>query len=120
MFLGNEIKQFSKEFAKLEALHDKNSIKGSIVHIDHYGNAITNINQRLFKDVAKGRAYTINLGNKEHYSIDSIKRKYNEVQAGDALALFISTGLLSISINNGSATSLMGLNINDTVRIEFK
>ena len=46
--------------------------------------------------------------------------KYNEVQAGDALALFISTGLLSISINNGSATSLMGLNINDTVRIEFK
>ena len=118
--IGTEIKQFSKEFAKLEALHKKNSIRGSIIHIDHYGNAITNISQRLFKDVAKGRAYTINLGSKEHYSIDSIKRKYNEVQPGDALALFISTGLLTISINNGSAASLMGLNINDTVRIEFK
>ena len=118
--IGTEIKQFSKEFAKLEALHDKNSIRGSIIHIDHYGNAITNISQRLFKDVAKGRAYTINLGSKEHYSLNTIKRKYNEVQAGDAVAIFISTDLLSISINNGSASSLMGLHINDTVRIEFK
>ena len=73
--IGTEIKQFSKEFAKLEALHDKNSIRGSIIHIDHYGNAITNISQRLFKDVAKGRAYTINLGSKEHYSLNTIKRK---------------------------------------------
>ena len=118
--IGTEIKQFSKEFAKLEALHDKNSIRGSIIHVDHYGNAITNISQRLFKDVAKGRAYTINLGSKEHYSLNTIKRKYNEVQAGDAVAIFISTDLLTISINNGSASSLMGLNINDTVRIEFK
>ena len=118
--IGTEIKQFSKEFAKLEALHDKNSIRGSIIHIDHYGNAITNISQRLFKDVAKGRAYSINLGSKEHYSLNTIKRKYNEVQAGDAVAIFISTDLLSISINNGSASSLMGLHINDTVRIEFK
>jgi len=118
--IGTEIKQFSKEFAKLEALHDKNSIRGSIIHIDHYGNAITNISQRLFKDVAKGRAYTINLGSKEHYSLNTIKRKYNEVQAGDAVALFISTDFLTISINNGSASSLMGLHINDTVRIEFK
>jgi S-adenosylmethionine hydrolase len=118
--IGTEIKQFSREFAKLEALHDKNSIRGSITHIDHYGNAITNISQRLFKDVAKGRAYTINLGSKEHYSLNTIKRKYNEVQAGDAVALFISTDFLTISINNGSASSLMGLHINDTVRIEFK
>ena len=118
--IGTEIKEFSKEFAKLEALHDKNSIRGSIIHIDHYGNAITNINQRLFKDVAKGRNYTINLGSKEHYSLNTIKRKYNEVQAGDAVALFTSTDFLSVSINNGSASSLMGLHINDTVRIEFK
>ena len=118
--IGTEIKEFSKEFAKLEALHDKNSIRGSIIHIDHYGHAITNINQRLFKDVAKGRNYTINLGSKEHYSLNTIKRKDNEVQAGDAVALFTSTDFLSVSINNGSASSLMGLHINDTVRIEFK
>ena len=118
--IGTEIKKFSKEFAKLEALHEKNSIRGSIIHIDHYGNAITNISQRLFKDVAKGREFTINLGSKEHYSLNTIKRKYNEVQAGDAVALFISTDFLTISINNGSASSLMGLHINDTVRIEFK
>ena len=47
------------------------------------------------------------------------KKKYNEVPLGDALAMFISTGNLTISLNMGSASSLMGLEINDTVRIEF-
>jgi S-adenosyl-L-methionine hydrolase (adenosine-forming) len=118
--IGTAINQFTKEFARLEALHDKNNIRGSVVHIDHYGNAITNISERLFKDVAKGRSYSINLGSREHYSIHSIKRKYNEVAPGDALALFISTGFLTVSLNNGSAASLMGLHINDIVRIEFR
>lgn len=117
--IGSVMQNFSNECAKLEALHDRNGIRGSIIHIDHYGNAITNINERLFKDVAKGRTFSINLGSREHYSINSIKTKYNEVPQGEVVALFVSTGLLSISLNNGSASSLMGLNINDTVRIEF-
>lgn len=117
--IGKIINNFNNESAKLEALHDRNGIRGSIIHIDHYGNAITNINERLFKEVAKGRKFTINLGSREHYSINSIKTKFNEVPLGEVVALFISTGLLSISLNNGSASSLMGLNINDTVRIEF-
>ena len=35
------------------------------------------------------------------------------------LALFISTGQLEIAMNEGSASSLMGLNLNDIIRIEF-
>ena len=117
--IGSSINNFSNECAKLEALHERDSIRGSIIHIDHYGNAITNVSETLFKNVAKGRKYSINLGSKEHYSLSSIKKKYSEVPPGEAVALFISTGLLSIALNNGSASSLMGLQINDTVRIEF-
>ena len=118
--IGNTINKFSKEFSNLEALFEKNTIRGSIIHIDHYGNAISNISEKLFKYVAKEREYSINLGKREHYSLNKINKKFNEVPAGDALALFMSDGFLTISINNGSAASLMGLNINDIVRIEFK
>ncbi|MBL6657245.1 MAG: SAM-dependent chlorinase/fluorinase [Flavobacteriales bacterium] len=117
--IGSPADDFINKSSKLVALHERNSIRGSIIHIDHYGNAITNINQRLFNDVAKGRKYSIHLGNKEHYSLSSIKKRFNEVPLGDAMAMFISTGNLVISLNMGSASSLMGLEINDTVRIEF-
>jgi len=117
--IGSTVDDFINKSSKLVALHDRNSIRGSIIHIDHYGNAITNIHKRLFNDVAKGRKFSIHLGNKEHYSLNSIKKKYNEVPLGDALAMFISTGNLTISLNMGAASTLMGLEINDTVRIEF-
>ena len=42
-----------------------------------------------------------------------------QLSLGDALAMFISTGNLTISLNMGAASTLMGLEINDTVRIEF-
>ena len=43
--IGNTINKFSKEFSNLEALFEKNTIRGSIIHIDHYGNAISNITE---------------------------------------------------------------------------
>ena len=48
-----------------------------------------------------------------------IHKKYTDVPNGEALALFISTGQLEIAMNEGSASSLMGLHLNDIIRIEF-
>jgi hypothetical protein len=45
---------------------------------------------------------------------------YQEVPVGEIVALFGSTGHLEIAINQGNASSLLGLEINDPVRIEFK
>ena len=73
----------------------------------------------MFKQVAKGRNFTIHLGKREHYAINKIYKKYTDVPGGEALALFISTGQLEIAMNQGSASSLMGLNLNDIIRIEF-
>lgn len=117
--IGTPIEKFKVESSKFVALHEKNSIRGSIVHIDHFGNAITNIDKSLFNRVAKNRSFSIHLGRSEHYTLFEIKTKYNEVPLGDVLAMFTSTYHLSIGLNMGSAATLMGLEINDTVRIEF-
>lgn len=117
--IGSPKENFSVERASFQASFDQSTIRGSVIHIDSYGNAITNINEALFKQVGKSRSFTIHLGSREHYSIKKIHQKYTEVISGEALALFISTGQLEIALNEGSASSLMGLSLNDIIRIEF-
>ena len=110
--IGTPKPNFSVERSSFKATFDNNSIRGSIIHVDSYGNAITNIKEDLFKQVAKGRNFTIHLGNRGHYAINKIHKKYTDVSSGEALALFISTGQLEIAMHEGSASSLMGLHLN--------
>lgn len=102
---------------------EENLIKGSIVHIDHYGNAITNITRELFGRFDDA-PFTI-LFRKRDYYIDTISGSYNEVQPGERVAIFNNNDCLEIAINkgargvNGGADSLFGLHVGDVVRVEF-
>jgi S-adenosylmethionine hydrolase len=102
---------------------EENLIKGSIVHIDHYGNAITNITRELFGRFDDA-PFTI-LFRKRDYYIDTISGSYNEVQPGERVAIFNNNDFLEIAINkgargvNGGADTLFGLHVGDVVRVEF-
>lgn len=102
---------------------EENLIKGSIIHLDHYGNAITNISRELF-DRFGDAPFTILFRRRDYY-IDTISGSYNEVQPGERVAIFNNNDLLEIAINkgargvNGGADSLFGLHVGDVVRIEF-
>lgn len=118
---------------------DKNSIKGYVIYIDHFGNVVTNITKKLFIEVAKGRPYIIPLlqmrNQKKSSSIKNIWAKYSDIAStgkypiknyeGDKLAIFNAAGFLEIAIfrsnpaNVGSASSLIGLYFRDTITIEF-
>jgi len=39
----------------MRPVFDENIISGSVIYIDSYQNAITNINRKLFNEVGKGR-----------------------------------------------------------------
>ncbi len=103
---------------------EKNLIIGNIVHLDSYGNAITNIDSVLFDRVGASHPYTIMFSRKEYF-IDQISNTYNEVVPGERLALFNENDLLEIAINrganqgNGGAEKLLGFKKGDQVRIEF-
>ena len=99
-------------------MEDK-SITGSIIYIDSFMNAISNITRELFERVRKGREFEIYVQSK-HYKITSINNFYHESTVGELLAIFNSAGLLEIAINNGSAARLLNLEINSTIRVEFK
>jgi S-adenosyl-L-methionine hydrolase (adenosine-forming) len=122
--LGEQVAHFNKAFAVNPVIEDL-IIKGTIIHIDHYGNGITNITEDLFQRVGKDEPFTIYFRRKEYY-IDEISHAYGDVPEGEKLALFNSSGYLEIAINKGvsgnggGANSLLGLHLNDVVRIEFQ
>ncbi len=103
---------------------EENQIKGSVIHIDYFGNVITNITKKHF-DKYGDAPFTLYLRKKEYY-IDVISPSYNHVTAGERLAIFNDNGLLEIAVNRGAsnnggggAATLLGISINDTIRIEF-
>ncbi|HBH48993.1 MAG TPA: hypothetical protein DDX98_10150 [Bacteroidales bacterium] len=97
---------------------DTKLINGSVVYIDSFSNAITNISRDSFNRIGEGNAFEIFVQS-NHYTINKISTSYNEVATGELLALFNSSDLLEIAISNGPASELLNLSINSTIRIKF-
>jgi S-adenosyl-L-methionine hydrolase (adenosine-forming) len=94
----------------------ENAIKGMVIHIDAYENAITNIPYELFRKERKGRAFEIYFAG---YRIQKIQTGYMDVGVADLLAIFGTHGMLEIAMNQGKAASLCGLERNTPVAINF-
>jgi S-adenosylmethionine hydrolase len=113
-----------KKAYSLTAVIEENLIKGNVVHIDHFGNLITNVSKSLFERFGQDTPYTIYFRKKEYY-IDEISTSYNDVVPGERVAIFNSNDMLEIAINrgsnqrNGGASSLFGVSLQDPIRIEF-
>jgi len=128
--LGKEINTFATEqttFKRQIAFHptiEPNVLKGNVIHIDHFGNLITNIDKETFYKVGKDVPFTIFFRKKEYY-IDEISTSYTDVPKGEKVAIFNSNNLLEIAINQGAkdrkngASSLFGISVNDIVRVEY-
>ena len=115
--LGEKITELSQQIPIMPAVDD-NIITGSIIYIDSYKNAITNISRDLFQKVGKKKKFDILIKSNSN-KISKINKKYNETSIGELLAIFNSLNLLEIAINKGKICELLGLNINTTIRIKF-
>jgi S-adenosylmethionine hydrolase len=116
--LGIKTTQLYKQVPMLPTI-DESVINGSVVYIDSYKNAITNITRELFDQIGKGRSFEI-LVQSNHYRISRLNKGYSDSSLGEMLALFNSIGVLEIAINGGNAADLLNLSLNSTVRIKFK
>ena len=117
--IGKEVDDFRVKKNLLMPVIDTNILKGVITYIDNYGNAITNIDLTTFEKHRRSRNFSILFG-REDEEIKKISTKYKEVEIAEKLAIFNSNNYLQISINQGSANTLLGLNFFDIIRIEFK
>ena len=113
---------------------DKTQIIGSVIYIDNYGNVITNIRRNFFETIQKTRPYLISARN---YKFNTIYDKYSDIvnfdipenkryDEGRKLVVFNSSGHIEIAVYKsdqgsvGSASSLLGLKLRDTITINFE
>lgn len=124
-----EIKQFLP-FVRAE----QTQLVGYVMYIDNYGNVVTNISRKTFEEVRKGRKFNLAARgisfNKIHNSyseaINFETPKDNRVEEGKKLALFNASGYVELAIYKsnpntvGSASTLFGLKLMDTINIKFE
>jgi S-adenosylmethionine hydrolase len=95
-------------------------LKGIILHVDRFGNLISNISHSDFlaaREKTPGDKFVVSIGNRE---IQGLKQYYSESQKGDLLALFGSTKYLEIAQNQGSAAKTLGLNRGAEIAVSLK
>jgi S-adenosylmethionine hydrolase len=102
----------------LQPVVEKNLIKGAVIYIDSFQNVITNITKEFFNMVQQGRRFTLSF--KRNETINHLSWHYNEVPEGEKLCLFGISDHLEIAINKGNASGLLGLNLGDSVIIDFE
>ncbi|MCH8331284.1 MAG: SAM-dependent chlorinase/fluorinase [Bacteroidetes bacterium] len=113
---GSEIKEVQTRTA-IQPIVQQDFIRGTVIYIDAYENVITNITKQLFEQSKNGREPVILF--KRYDSLKEIDSNYNNVPEGEMMCLFNTAGYLEIAINKGKASSLLGLDIGDTVQIDF-
>jgi S-adenosylmethionine hydrolase len=93
-----------------------NTLRGEILHIDRFGNGITNIKKEYFLEVKGNRAFEIFL---RKTNTKRIVSSYGDEPIGDFFALFSNSGRLEIGIRNENGAKMLGLSRHDHISIEF-
>ena len=114
--LGNPFEYELKKRLFRQAIVRENELHGSVVHVDNYGNLITNISFRTFEKARDGRKFKITFG---YETFTGISKHYNSQEYGDCVILFNSQNLLEIAINHGNAAQLLGLGYNSPIQVRF-
>jgi S-adenosylmethionine hydrolase len=114
--LGKSIETVSERLP-LRATIDKDVIIGSILFIDSYGNAISNITREVFYRVFENKDYRILIQSNSNYT-DKISLKYSDVPVNDILARFNQLDLLEISLNGEDICETLSISIGSSVRVE--
>jgi len=95
------------------------SIVGRCIHIDSFGNVVSNITRHFFELVRKNRKFKIILPGTQ---LNKLVSDYNDVPETNALALFNSFGYLEIAINRAKASQMLfskgHIDFNITVQFE--
>lgn len=113
--LGDRTDSFRRLMNRQLRLGD-HAVTGHVIHVDRYGNLITNITRDCIETIAHGRTFTVHFGRE---TIGRIYPTYNLVEDGDCCCTYNSQDQLCIGINKGHAAELLGLGFDSQVDVRF-
>lgn len=92
----------------------KQALRGEVIYVDHFGNAVTNIPRSLAQTWPEDAQWEVSFGD---LTLGTLQRTYADSQPGACLALWGSSDYLEISIRNGNASSALGLTVGSPVTL---
>ena len=113
--LGVSPRELGEEISSLICLPvatpewDDSRVLGRVVHIDRFGNLVTDLRASLFQD---NERVMVQVGGRE---IQGLSASYAEGR--EILALIGSCNTLEVAVKNGSAVARLGSRIGDTVTV---
>jgi S-adenosylmethionine hydrolase len=120
LHFGPEVENFMRlPFPKPKMVGDS-LLKGSVFHIDRFGNVVTNISRQDFQEArakSPGELTRIMIGKQE---ISGLKEFYAAGQKGELIALFGSADFLEIAQTSGSAARALGISRGAEVGVQLK
>ncbi len=115
--LGVKIDEFGKAIKKISRLEipkvqiKKNKLIGEVIHIDNFGNLITNIKKEdLFE-----RRESLKIKGKK---VEKIRNRFSEAPKGEMLAFWGSSGFLEIAANQENLAEILKVKIGDKVEVQ--
>ncbi|MBU6341767.1 MAG: SAM-dependent chlorinase/fluorinase [Bacteroidetes bacterium] len=103
---------------RIQPVITKTRIRGTVIHLDYFENAVVNVTRDVFEKVRNGRQFSLFF--KRNDPITQLSNSYADVPVGEPLCLFNAAGYLEIAINMGRAASLLGLKVEDIVELVFE
>jgi S-adenosylmethionine hydrolase len=92
-------------------------IQAEVIHVDSFGNLITNVTREVAEGVSEGRRLRIEVSGR---IVEGIHRTYAEGATGQLIAVLGSTDLLEIAVRDGSASRRLGVGRGDPVRLTWR
>lgn len=92
----------------------ENGWRAQVLHIDRFGNLALNLTEG---EVGPTRSLRVLVGGIE---IDGLSQAYGDRPTGELVALFDSSGCLSVALVNGDAASRLQVTVGDPVEVFFK
>jgi len=92
-------------------IQTRDSIIGDVIYIDHFGSLVTNIRST---DLQMKKVLWVEVSGKR---VEGMVETFGERPPGSLIALFSSTGDLILSVVNGSASQVLGVEVGEEVRV---
>jgi hypothetical protein len=113
--LGREVKKFIR-LKDIEPKVLKGMIKAKVIHVDRFGNLVSNIFQDLFNKVVADKSFSITVAGRK---IQKLSLSYAEAKDDEILALFGSSHWLEISLKDGNCQKALQVKKGAAVEIHF-
>ena len=102
-----------------EVNEDEGMVEGQIIHIDSFGNLVTNITRARFDEMleaSENHQFELAVGD---HVIKELKHFYAECDKQSPALLFGSTSQLEVSVNEASAKEVLGFDKGQKLTLRF-